>query len=314
MKTTENYTIYDRTADSLDDASSAGEPAHDALSGKPKKSKLRKLFRLTNWTVMLLLLVALVIVFRDRVLVTVDTGEVVVVYYRLFGGTQHNQIGHEGLHLIAPWDKAYRYVVRSQTLVQSLTVLSKNGLEVTLDAQIRFHPIPDMVPHLHRRFGTEYVNTFVAPQLTGSVQRVVGQFLAEDVYGSETGASVNRIFENTKQLIGGEFLEIEDVALFNIKLPQQVQTAIQNKVEAQQNAIAASFKVLQEQEESKQKLEEAKGLQEYAKTVSGIPQSVLIWKGIEATQELAKSPNSKIVVIGAKGDLPLLLGGTPDVK
>lgn len=314
MKTTENYTIYDRTADSLDDASSAGEPAHNALGGKPKKSKLRKLFRLTNWAVLLLLLVALVIVFRDRVLVTVDTGEVVVVYYRLFGGTQHNQIGHEGLHLIAPWDKAYRYVVRSQTLVQSLTVLSKNGLEVTLDAQIRFHPIPDMVPHLHRRFGTEYVETFVTPQLKGSVQRVIGQFLAEEVYGSETGASVNRIFENTKQLIGGEFLEIEDVALFNIKLPTQVQTAIQNKVEAQQNAIAASFKVLQEQEESKQKLEEAKGLQEYAKTVSGIPQSVLIWKGIEATQELAKSPNSKIVVIGAKGDLPLLLGGTPDVK
>jgi prohibitin 1 len=287
----------------------------DEMPGeKRRKSLLWSLIRPSKWKFVLLVLAALVFIFRDRMFVTVDTGEVVVVYYRLFGGTQHNQIGGEGLHIIAPWDKSFRYVVRSQTLVQSVTVLSKNGLEVTLDAQIRFHPIPDIVPHLHRRFGTDYVNTFVTPQLKSSVQRVIGQFLAEEVYGSETGASVSRIFENTKQLIGGEFLEIEDVALFNIKLPQQVQTAIQNKVEAQQNAIAATYKVQEEQEESKQKLEEAKGLQEYARIVPSIPRSVLIWKGIEATQELAKSPNAKIVVIGANGDLPLLLGNTPDVK
>jgi regulator of protease activity HflC (stomatin/prohibitin superfamily) len=154
----------------------------------------------------------------------------------------------------------------------------------------------------------------VTPQLKSSVQRVIGQFLAEEVYGSETGASISRVFENTKQLIGGEFLEIEDVALFNIKLPDQVQTAIQNKVEAQQNALAASYKVEQEKEEAKQKQEEAKGLQEYAKIVSLIPRSVLVWKGIEATEALAKSPNAKIVIIGAKGELPLLLGTTPDVK
>ena len=92
------------------------------------------------------------------------------------------------------------------------------------------------------------------------------------------------------------------------------QNRIQNKVEAQQKALAASYKVQQEQEETKRKLEEAKGLQEYAKLVPVIPQSVLIWKGIEATLELAKSPNAKIVVIGAKGDLPLILGNTPEVR
>lgn len=309
MSITGNHADDQPTTASIDEANKPEEPGK---TGKP--SRLRRLFRLSKWTLALIVLATMAFIFREHIFVTVDTGEVVVVYYRLFGGTQHNRIGGEGLHIIAPWDKSYRYVVRSQTLVQPLTVLSRNGLSVTLDAQIRFHPIPDMVPHLHRRFGTEYVAAFVTPQLKSSVQRVVGQFLAEEIYGSETGASVNRIFENTKQLIGGEFLEIEDVALFNIKLPEQVQTAIQNKVEAEQNALAAVFDVQQEQEKSKQKQEEAKGMQEYARTVSGIPKSVLQWKGIEATLELAKSPNAKIVVIGAKGDLPLLLGNTPDVK
>lgn len=311
MNTTERDTVNDPSATS---AGEANEPVEQAPRQTRKKSGLWKVLRPSKWKFVLLVLAVAIFVFRDRMFVTVDTGEVVVVYYRLFGGTEHNQIGGEGLHIIAPWDKSFRYVVRSQTLIQSVTVLSKNGLEVTLDAQIRFHPIPDIVPHLHRRFGTDYVNTFVTPQLKSSVQRVIGQFLAEEVYGSETGASVSRIFENTKQLIGGEFLEIEDVALFNIKLPQQVQTAIQNKVEAEQNALAASYKVEEELEESKRKLAEAKGLQEYARLASGIPRSVLVYKGIQATLELAKSPNAKIVVIGAKGDLPLLLGNTPDVK
>ncbi|HEX9001558.1 MAG TPA: prohibitin family protein [Blastocatellia bacterium] len=311
MNTTERDTVNDPSAAS---AGEADEPVEQAPRQTRKKSGLWKVLRPSKWKFVLLVLAVAIFVFRDRMFVTVDTGEVVVVYYRLFGGTEHNQIGGEGLHIIAPWDKSFRYVVRSQTLIQSVTVLSKNGLEVTLDAQIRFHPIPDIVPHLHRRFGTDYVNTFVTPQLKSSVQRVIGQFLAEEVYGSETGASVSRIFENTKQLIGGEFLEIEDVALFNIKLPQQVQTAIQNKVEAEQNALAASYKVEEELEESKRKLAEAKGLQEYARLASGIPRSVLVYKGIQATLELAKSPNAKIVVIGAKGDLPLLLGNTPDVK
>lgn len=310
MSITGNHTDNDWTPPSIDEAN---KPM--AESGEKRgKSRLLRLFRLSKWTLALIVLAAVAFIFRDRIFVTVDTGEVVVVYYRLFGGTQHNRIGREGLHIITPWDKSYRYVVRSQTLVQSLTVLSSNGLAVTLDAHIRFHPIPDMVPHLHRRFGPEYVTTFVTPQLKSSVQRIVGQFLAEEIYGSETGASVNRIFDNTKQLIGGEFLEIEDVALFNIKLPEQVQTAIQNKVEAEQNALAAVFEVQEEREKAKQKQEEAKGMQEYARLVSGIPRSVLQWKGIEATLELAKSPNAKIVVIGAKGDLPLLLGNAPDVK
>lgn len=310
MNTTENHTDAEPVASSVTEPITPAETPGE----KRRVSRLSRLFRLSKRSFVLLVLVILVIVFRDRMFITADTGEVVVVYYRLFGGTQHNRIGREGLHVIAPWDTAYRYVVRSQTLVIPMTVLSKNGLEVSLDAQIRFYPIPDMVPHLHRRFGPDYITSFVTPQLKGSVQRVIGQFMAEEVYGSETGASASRIFENTKELIGGEFLEIEDVALFNIKLPESVQTAIQNKVTAEQNALAAVYKVEEELEEAKRKLAEAKGLQEYAKLASGIPRSVLVWKGIQATLELAKSPNSKIVVIGAKGDLPLLLGNAPDVK
>ncbi len=313
----------DLTSDAKAGASSPGtgsgtiDPAsNDASVGKgatkTRFPKLRRLYKFVKWGIYLILVVSLLYVLRERIFVRVDTGQVLVVYYSLFGGTQHNRISREGLHIVAPWDKYYLYSVRSQTMIQSLEVLSRNGLEVNLDAQIRFHPIPDMVPQLHRRFGPDYVNTFVTPQLKGSVQRVIGQFLAEEVYGSETGVSVSRILESTKQLIGGEFLAIEDVALFNIKLPEMVQQAIQQKVEAEQRSMAAVFKVEEERQQSLQKQVEAQGLREYARLVPNIPKSVLIWKGIEATQDLAKSPNAKIVVVGSKGELPLLFGTTPE--
>ncbi len=142
---------------------------------------------------------------------------------------------------------------------------------------------------------------------------MIGQFSPEELYSSDTGASVNRIFDDAKRLIGGVFLEVEDIALFNIRLPDKVQSAIQSKAEAEQQAMAQVFKVQQEEQEAKRKLIEAKSLQQYSIAVSGIPQSVLIWKGIEATLELAKSPNTKVIVMGGKNDLPLVLGNVPDI-
>ncbi len=261
----------------------------------------------------LLVLGVFIWIFHDHIFVTVHSGEALVVYYRLFGGTSHNQVGYEGLHIVTPWDQAFLYNIRTQTLVKPMTVLSRNGLEVRLDAQIRFHPIPEILPYMHRRYGPEYVTTIIVPQLTEAVQRVIGQFYPEELYSSDTGASVNRIFEDAKRLIGGVYLQIEDIALFNIKLPDKVQNAIQNKAEAEQNALAHAYRVQQEQREAERKLIEAKSLQQYANTVTGIPRSVLVWKGIEATLELAKSPNAKVIVMGGKDSLPLVLGNVPDI-
>jgi regulator of protease activity HflC (stomatin/prohibitin superfamily) len=122
---------------------------------------------------------------------------------------------------------------------------------------------------------------------------------------------VGRIFARARRLIGGVYVHVEDIGLFNVKLPDRVQSAIQGKVEADQNAQAAAFSIIKEQNESQRKEIEAQGIANYNKIA--IPQSVLIWKGIEATLELSKSPNSKVIVMGSKDNLPLMLGNVPDV-
>jgi len=257
-----------------------------------------------------LLLLAFVFVFRHKMLITVNSGDVAVKYFRILGGTSFNVVGHEGLNIIAPWDKVYIYTVRTQTLVMPMTVLSKNGLEVHLDAQIRFHPFEETVSYLHRRLGPDYVKTALIPRLTEAVQRKIGQFEPEQIYSQSGGGD---LFETDKRRIGGVFVNVEDIALFNIRLPEKVQQSIQAKAEEQQAFEAYKFRVNKQEEEFKRQELEVKGLKLYEAVTAGIPRSVLIWKGIEATSELAKSPNAKIIVFGSKDNLPLMLGNVPDL-
>jgi len=255
----------------------------------------------------ILLLVALFIwVFRKRIIYNVNSGEVLVIYYRFFGGTNHNSIGLEGLHLLAPWDKGYIYVVRTQTLVVPMGVLTRNGVQVHLDAQVRFHAVPETVPYLHRRYGPNYVKDIITPGLIESVQGVIGQFLPEEIYSSESGASSRQVFANARRVIGGVFVDVEDIALFNVRLPDRVQEAVQNKAAAEQGAEAARFNLRRAETDGQ-------AVKEYNDIVKAIPQSILVEKGIEATLELAKSPNAKIIVMGGKDSLPLVLGNVPDV-
>ena len=253
------------------------------------------------------------LIFWSKIFVTVDSGEALIVYYRFFGGTSHNSIGREGLHFLAPWDKSYIYTTRTQTLLTPMTVMSKNALEVKVDAQIRFHILPGAVPYLHRKYGPDYVKKIIVPQLTEAVQDFIGQFQPEDLYNTDSSASKAQVFDRAKQVIGGVLITIDDIALFNIKLPEKVQAAVQDKAAAEQQALAHAYMVQKEvQEQARMKLN-AESIKNYIATVGEIPKSVLIWKGIEATLELSKSPNSKVIVMGGRDNLPLMLGNVPDL-
>ncbi|HLJ64022.1 MAG TPA: hypothetical protein VKT70_07950, partial [Stellaceae bacterium] len=61
---------------------------------------------------------------------------------------------------------------------------------------------------------------------------------------------------------------------------------------------------------SERKTIEAKGIREFQDIVKdGITDRYLMWKGIDATLQLAQSPNSKVIVIGSgPNGLPILLG------
>jgi regulator of protease activity HflC (stomatin/prohibitin superfamily) len=102
---------------------------------------------------------------------------------------------------------------------------------------------------------------------------------------------------------------VEAVLLRDIQLPAALKQSIEAKQQAEQESLAMSFRLQKEKQEADRKRIEAAGIRDFQQIVAqGISPALLEWKGIEATEKLADSHNSKVVVIGGKNGLPLILG------
>ena len=104
---------------------------------------------------------------------------------------------------------------------------------------------------------------------------------------------------------------MESTPLRQIGLPPGLSRSIEEKMQAEQESQRMAFVLKKEEQEADRKRIEAKGIADFQEIVSkGISEQLLKWKGIEATEKLASSSNSKVVVIGSgKDGLPLILGG-----
>ena len=96
----------------------------------------------------------------------------------------------------------------------------------------------------------------------------------------------------------------------DVTLPPTLQKAIENKLKQEQEALEYEFKLAKEEKEAERKRIEAQGISDFQRIVTKtITPALLKWKGVETTQEIAKSQNSKVIVIGnGDGDLPIILG------
>ena len=97
----------------------------------------------------------------------------------------------------------------------------------------------------------------------------------------------------------------------SIKLPEQIKTAIENKLKQEQEALAYQFRLDKEKSEAERKRIAAEGEAAANKIInSSLTPELLRMRGIEATMDIANSPNSKVIVIGGGDDgLPLILNG-----
>lgn len=257
-----------------------------------------------------LLFLFLVAALWPRIFIRVRSGEAGVLYSLLGGGTVVDYVYPEGLHMILPWDVLYVYNVRIQEREQDLQLLTRNGLHVSFKLSIRYQPEYETVGLLHQKVGPDYVEKIVVPQVVSVLRTQVGQFSAEEVYTTRR-AILERIFFEAIQQVARRYIAIDQVLIRSIELPATVQEAIEDKIKQRHLAESYEYRIQKEQREARRKEIEAEGYRLYNEVVAtSLTDDVLKWKGIEATRELATSPNAKVVVVGnGDGDLPIILGG-----
>ena len=237
----------------------------------------------------------------------VGTGHVGVL--TLFGKVTGETLG-EGIHLINPLKTNNEMSVQTQTIKESASVPSSEGLMMALDTSLIYHLNPDSAAHVFQTIGADYEDKVVENNLRSAIREATASHTANALYTGEREAVANEIKDKITKELGARGITVEAILLRDVQLPATLKASIEAKQQAEQEALAMNFRLQKETQEAQRKRIEAAGVRDFQQIVAqGITPSLLEWKGIEATENLAKSGNTKIVVIGnSKNGLPLILG------
>lgn len=260
--------------------------------------------------VVLFILILVLLFFMGACSITkVDTGNVGVL--TKFGRVTGDVLP-EGIHLIDPLKSSNQLSVRTQEQKETASVPSSEGLIMTLEASLLFHLDKDKAADVYQRLGADYQIKIVEPTLRSSIREATSSHGANALYTGEREQVAKEIESNLASQLATRGIVVEKVLLRDIQLPEALKRSIELKQSAEQESLAMQFKLQKEKQEADRKRIEAQGIKDFQTIVAqGITPGLLEWKGIEATEKFAASPNSKVVIVGnQKNGLPLVLGGS----
>jgi regulator of protease activity HflC (stomatin/prohibitin superfamily) len=269
-----------------------------------KKAKNTGLLFFTSF----LLVLMFILVFYDSMVITVPSGHVGVYYDWILGGTDVRHVYGEGVHLILPWNKMFLYDCRSQKADYDVTVLVAGGLKVVVHSSIIWRVLPDSAAQLHVNAGPDYQSILIAPAMTAAIRSAAG--LQPDLYSEAFNAYTfeEDVLTYVQQFLNNGAFNFQAVLFREIELPERMLTAINEKFAAEQGVLEQRYNVQRAYENFRQRYIDAEGIRIAARIMNeGLTENYLRHEGIDATRRLAESPNAKLVIIGDKDGLPLVL-------
>ncbi len=241
------------------------------------------------------------------VITTVSAGSVGIV--DVFGNVRPGTL-KSGLQFVNPMANVTEMSVRTQEIKETMDVPSQEGMTVNIEVSVLYHLDPEKASDIYRSAGTNYAEILLEPQFRSVTRGVTAGYDAKALYTSQREHLAQQIATELKNLVEPRGIFIEATPLRKLTLPNKLRDAIEEKLSADQESQRMQFVLAKETQEAERKRIEAKGIADFQQIVTlGISDKLLEWKGIEATQDLAKSQNSKIVIIGnSKNGLPLIMG------
>jgi regulator of protease activity HflC (stomatin/prohibitin superfamily) len=238
----------------------------------------------------------------------VESGHRGIVFKSLSGGTS-KQVLAEGLHMMPIWNSMIVYDMRVHEMKEQLTVISSNGLTMQVDASIRYRPALEELYELQTTIGPEYDQKVIGPVVRSEARKVFGRYQPEEIYSTKREEIERQIYDEVLKALKGKHVVVEAILVRDVLLPETIKTAIADKLAEEQRSQKMKFTLDKERQEATRKKVEADGIATYQSIVrQGLTAEYLQWKGIEATQAIALSPNTKVVIVGGgKGGLPVIL-------
>ena len=258
---------------------------------------------------LIIIAVAAIILFSKST-VTIGPGEGGVIFESLGDGIDTDKTYGEGFHLMLPWNKMIVRKVRQQSVSDEMNVLSVNGLEVKVNGTIWYEPEFSNLGNLIKTKGEDYERELLDPAINAAARSVVGRYTPEQLYSSKRDVIEQEILDEVQILLKDQYLIVKRVLVEDVKLPTTIRTAIETKLKQEQESLEYEFRLAKAKKEAERQKIDAEGKAVANKILSAsLTDKILQEKGIDATLELSKSPNSKVIVIGSgKDGLPIILG------
>lgn len=249
--------------------------------------------------------------------IQIDAGHVGVK--KLFGKVQ-NDILNSGLHFVNPLIEVEKLDIKTQSYTMSgvhdesaqtgddaIRVLTTDGLEVTIDLSVLYRVVPSDAPRLLRETGINFEDKIVRPIARTRIRDNAVYYDAIALYSTKRDEFQQRIFRSIESDFRSRGLFLEQLLVRNITLPQSVKSTIEQKINAEQEAQKMQFILQKEKQEAERKRVEAQGIADYQRIISeGLTEKQLQYESIKAQLELAKSQNSKVIIMG-RGNTPVIL-------
>lgn len=215
-----------------------------------------------------------------------------------------------GVNIVNPMANVEKMSIKTQEIKEMMNVPSEEGLGVDLEISLLFKLNPEKANEIYKTVGPNYVDIILVPQFRSVVRGVTARYEAKALYTASREKLAGEIVDELENLVGPRGITIEQAPLRQITLPPGLFKSIEEKMQAEQESQRMAFILRKEEQEADRKRIEAKGIADFQEIVSkGISEQLLKWKGIEATEKLANSQNSKVVIIGSgKDGLPIILG------
>jgi regulator of protease activity HflC (stomatin/prohibitin superfamily) len=266
----------------------------------------------------------------SRCVVVIPPGNVGVAV--VFGKVVANPYP-DGLHFLLPWYSLEIMNARTRSYTMShvhdegakagddaIAVLTANGMEMHLDVTVTYRLMPKSAPWVYRNLGDDYEDRLIRPGIGTAIREAVSRFTDDEVYGSKreqlAETMLTKLDLSLQKTISGDYedapakvFSVSNVLVRTIQLPPAVTEGINRKLVMKQESERMEFQIERDRKEADRKVIEAKGIQNSQAIIAkGITPDYLTWKGIEATEMLARSPNAKVIIIGnTRNGLPLIL-------
>lgn len=239
----------------------------------------------------------------------------------LFGKVQPNVL-YEGLNFVNPFIEIREMSIQTQNYTMSghtdeaareqddaIRVLSRDGLEVTIDLTVLYRIMPDQAPRIYREIGLNYQDKIIRPITRTGIRESATYYDAISLFSDKREEFEHRIREKIYDEFQKRGIILERLLVRNITLPQSVKESIERKITAVQEAQRMEYVLQKERQEAERKRVEAQGIADAQRIInSGLTDKVLQFEMIKVQKELVNSPNSKIIILGGKQTPPFIIG------